>query len=258
MYLYKLFPTLGKLIASTGTPSFPRTLHNLITSGLAVDATHMVDLRFSAPDTSQPRVTSFGVIGSGPTCNESILRTLSLKTPTSLIVNTSDTACRAQEMFFCQRTLRPNEQPNHLHLFGKVKGRCVVVSVYRSGNSQGFSPLENAFFKKLFQVLLPVIGNHLMVALPISAAQAQQNGSEALLKRFNKRLKLSGKELSPREFEICFGHLSGETVTELAKKLNLRASTVNSYLKRAAIKLEIGGRHALSRWLYSIDLDQYP
>jgi len=36
-----LFPHIGKVIASTGSRNFPRMLHDLILTQLAVDATHI-------------------------------------------------------------------------------------------------------------------------------------------------------------------------------------------------------------------------
>ena len=42
-----LFPQIGKVIASTGSRHFPRMLHDLILTQLAVDATHITQLHVS-------------------------------------------------------------------------------------------------------------------------------------------------------------------------------------------------------------------
>ena len=42
-----LFPQIGKVIASTGSRHFPRMLHDLILTQLAVDATHITQLQVS-------------------------------------------------------------------------------------------------------------------------------------------------------------------------------------------------------------------
>ncbi|MBJ2215666.1 LuxR family transcriptional regulator, partial [Pseudomonas carnis] len=42
----------------------------------------------------------------------------------------------------------------------------------------------------------------------------------------------------------------GRTAPELAEQLALKVNTIESYLKRAAIKLGISGRHSLLRWMY--------
>jgi DNA-binding CsgD family transcriptional regulator len=47
--------------------------------------------------------------------------------------------------------------------------------------------------------------------------------------------------------------LAGRTAPELAEQLNLKVNTVESYLKRAAIKMGIGGRRSLIRWMHSMD-----
>ncbi|MNO00782.1 Bacterial regulatory protein, luxR family [compost metagenome] len=60
-----------------------------------------------------------------------------------------------------------------------------------------------------------------------------------------------GLSLSNRETEVCVGLLAGRTAPELAEQLALKVNTVESYLKRAAIKLGISGRHSLMRWRYS-------
>jgi DNA-binding CsgD family transcriptional regulator len=62
--------------------------------------------------------------------------------------------------------------------------------------------------------------------------------------------------LSSRETEVCVGLLAGRTAPELAEQLNLRVNTVESYLKRAAIKMGIGGRRSLIRWMHSMDANQ--
>ncbi len=50
-----LFPHIGKVIASTGSRSFPRMLHDLIRTQLAVDATHITQMRVYSEGQSQPR-----------------------------------------------------------------------------------------------------------------------------------------------------------------------------------------------------------
>mgnify|MGYP006214157935 CR=1 FL=1 len=69
--------------------------------------------------------------------------------------------------------------------------------------------------------------------------------------RFDESLEQLGLSLSNRETEVCVGLLAGRTAPELAEQLTLKVNTVESYLKRAAIKLGISGRHSLMRWMYS-------
>jgi DNA-binding CsgD family transcriptional regulator len=49
------------------------------------------------------------------------------------------------------------------------------------------------------------------------------------------------------------GLLAGRTAPELAEQLALKVNTIESYLKRAAIKMGISGRHSLMRWMYATE-----
>ncbi len=59
---------------------------------------------------------------------------------------------------------------------------------------------------------------------------------EGLRQRFLGRLEASALSLSSRETEVCVGLLAGLTVPQLAERLDLKVSTVESYFKRAAVK----------------------
>lgn len=45
------------------------------------------------------------------------------------------------------------------------------------------------------------------------------------------------------------GLLGGCTVPELAQRLNVKNSSVETYLKRAAAKLGVSGRNGLTKWM---------
>ncbi|MFH7445184.1 LuxR C-terminal-related transcriptional regulator, partial [Pseudomonas syringae pv. tagetis] len=61
------------------------------------------------------------------------------------------------------------------------------------------------------------------------------------------RLAQDSVTLSARELEVCLGLLTGGTVAEMAQRLKLNNSSVQTYLKRATAKLGDSGRHALAR-----------
>ncbi|SDO16965.1 regulatory protein, luxR family [Pseudomonas syringae] len=69
--------------------------------------------------------------------------------------------------------------------------------------------------------------------------------------RFLGRLDALALSLSSRETEVCVGLLAGLTMPQLADSLDLKVTTVESYYKRAAVKMDLSGRGALLRWLYS-------
>ncbi|WP_240364853.1 LuxR C-terminal-related transcriptional regulator, partial [Pseudomonas syringae] len=55
--------------------------------------------------------------------------------------------------------------------------------------------------------------------------------------------------LSTREREICLGLLMGSSIRALADKLNVKSSSIETYLKRAAAKLGATGRNGLIKWM---------
>jgi DNA-binding CsgD family transcriptional regulator len=153
-----------------------------------------------------------------------------------------------------------------LHLASSKNGHRYVLSVYRSPLSQGFSAQECALLKDFSCLLLPMVEEHVAALLPSDTPRQdnalaldgpENGGMDALRQRFADRLQLSGLSLSTRETEVCVGLLAGRTAPELAEQLDLRVNTVESYLKRAAIKMGIGGRRSLIRWMHSVD-DKQP
>ncbi len=82
---------------------------------------------------------------------------------------------------------------------------------------------------------------------------AERNSADNLQRRFQERLDQAGLTLSNRELQVCLGLLAGRTAPQQAEHLQLKVNTVESYLRRAAIKLGIGGRHSLMKWMYAAD-----
>ncbi|MGE1155145.1 helix-turn-helix transcriptional regulator [Pseudomonas kitaguniensis] len=212
-----LFPHIGKVIASTGSRHFPRMLHDLILTQLAVDATH---------------ITQMPVNAKGPTRR------------------------RINPVYTDSAVALGEEQPAaQLHLTRRKDDLRYVLSVYRSHQSQSFSPQERSMLQDFSTLLLPMVEKHITAIQPSrqnsDAAVAKSQGIETLRRRIEERLVQSGLTLSTREFEVCVGLLGGLTGPQLAEQLALKVNTVESYLKRAAIKLGISGRHSLLRWMYA-------
>lgn len=222
-----LFPHIGKVIASTGSRSFPRMLHDLILTQLAVDATHIRKLPMDSETSPASANVDHQVIGH-----------------TDLITSASD----AKE--------------SALHLTRRKDDCSYTISVYRSNESQRFSAQEQSILEDFSPLLLPMVEKHISALQPLSAAAPSQPetadagenpGLQTLRLRFTERLTQSGLTLSNREMEVCVGLLSGRTAPELAEQLQLKVNTVESYLKRAAIKMGISGRHSLMRWMYAAE-----
>ncbi|WP_025109119.1 helix-turn-helix transcriptional regulator [Pseudomonas sp. H1h] len=237
-----LFPHIGKVIASTGSRHFPRMLHDLIQTQLAVDATHIRQVRV-----------------------EPVGRTASHNQPDI----GKDPALLAETVFSEHSAARSAEpaaalpaastDASQLHLTRRKDGYRYVISVYRNDQSQRFSAQERSLLQDISPVLLPMVEKHIHALQPVRPgaddqlihADGTQPGLENLRQRFAERLEQLGLSLSNRETEVCIGLLAGRTAPELAGQLQLKVNTVESYLKRAAIKLGISGRHSLMRWMYS-------
>jgi LuxR family transcriptional regulator, activator of tox operons len=270
MNLQRLFPHVGKVIASTGSRHFPRLLHDLILTEIPVDATHITEQRIGTSNMSDPCTSSIGCVGMDSACIDATMGAHTAK-PFFLADDILFEDAAPQKIPNFSRCLLNSERSEkapgfntttQLHLTTRKNGRRYVLSVYRSPLSKGFSAQEHALLKDFSCLLLPMVEEHVAALItpesarqdPFLALDATENGGmEALRQRFADRLLLSGLSLSSRETEVCVGLLAGRTAPELAEQLNLKVNTVESYLKRAAIKMGIGGRRSLIRWMHSMD-----
>ncbi|KAF0864119.1 helix-turn-helix transcriptional regulator [Pseudomonas sp. LD120] len=235
-----LFPHIGKVIASTGSRRFPRMLHDLILTQLAVDATHITQLRLD-PEHAAEHCADGRMLAHDPLHADA--------------VGADEWLLRAG---FPDAHTKPRPRgpgataaPMQLHLTGRKDAYHYVLSVYRSNEEQSFSPQERLLLEDISPLLLPMVEKHICALQPQGGADdGASEGLETLRQRFAHRLDQAGLRLSNREQEVCVGLLAGRTAPQLAEQLALKVNTVESYLKRAAIKLGISGRHSLLRWMY--------
>ncbi|KPY04382.1 Syringofactin operon regulator SyfR [Pseudomonas coronafaciens pv. oryzae] len=100
-------------------------------------------------------------------------------------------------------------------------------------------------------MLLPLLGQHAQSLA--QQASLQYTGSEteagSLDPVFSIKLAQEAVTLSAREQEVCIGLLTGGTVSQMAQRLKVKNSSVETYLKRATAKLGVSGRHGLARWI---------
>ncbi|MDH0301932.1 MULTISPECIES: helix-turn-helix transcriptional regulator [unclassified Pseudomonas] len=139
-----------------------------------------------------------------------------------------------------------------LHLARRKNGYHYQITVLRAACTEGFSPDERNLLEDISPLLLPMLEKH-GDALRPPAEAAPRAAQESLQARFLERLAQSGPSLSERERQVCLGLLAGHTAPQQAEHLALKISTVESYLRRAAIKLGISGRHSLMRWMYGCE-----
>jgi DNA-binding CsgD family transcriptional regulator len=194
-------------------------LHDLILTQLAVDATHISQLQVSCTGHTRRKIS--------PVYTDSVL------------------------------ALDQEQPAAQLHLTRRKDDMRYVLSVYRSHQSESFSPQERSMLLDFSTLLLPMVEKHIIAIQPCrqdnTPLAPQNQGIETLRRRIQERLVQSGLTLSNRELEVCVGLLAGRTAPELAEQLALKVNTIESYLKRAAIKLGISGRHSLLRWMYATE-----
>ncbi|MCI3945718.1 LuxR family transcriptional regulator [Pseudomonas syringae] len=274
MNVQQLFPHLGKVISGIGSRQFARLLHEMITASLPVDATHVIQgLTRSAGEPTG--LSSNGSLAKNlhPSVTSGIdIRRLEpiLLSPTELADTRVDKSIRFESPAYNSQK-HPNQIHSHaappqVHLADPGKGHY-VLSVYRSPSAKAFTPQERAQLKDLSWVVLPIVKQHIATVTPtlvssrpapVSSGSEDRDAMEGLRQRFLGRLDASGLSLSLRETEVCVGLLAGLTVPQLAERLALKVSTVESYFKRAAVKMGIGGRSALLRWLHAAHRVQRP
>jgi DNA-binding CsgD family transcriptional regulator len=146
----------------------------------------------------------------------------------------------------------------HCHLVSRKSNRRYVISLHRSLGHRDFSLQEMSFLKSFADTLLPLVEWHASTRrifvhdekdLRLPNGIAGESGLEMLRREFERRLKRTKTVLSTREKEVCLGLLAGKTLREMAGELGLKDSTVETYIRRAAIKLGFSGRHGLAKWM---------
>ncbi len=211
MNSHLLYPQIGKVIASAGSRQFSRLLHNLIQAHLTIDAMHI------RPSSTAPAALP----NASPLIDETV--------------------------FSSDQGLEDGlDDPSRLHLIKPHGDARYEIQLRRAGSAFGFSAHERSQLDAITPLLLPMLEKHVDALRPC----ADPPGPERLRQRFLERLAQSGLSLSERECQVCLGLLAGHTAPQQAERLQLKVNTVESYLRRAAIKLNIGGRHSLMRWMY--------
>lgn len=120
-----LFPHIGKVIASTGSRHFPRMLHDLIRTQLAVDATHIRQMRVeSVVARSEPDPATEAAL---------LAETLFCEHSDALPPVPATTATDASQ----------------LHLTRRKDGYRYVISVYRNDQSERFSARERSLLQDI-------------------------------------------------------------------------------------------------------------
>ncbi len=269
MEFSRLFAHVGEAISSSGSRRFPRVMYSLISAAVPVDEIRISELAVDATPDGDLAVRSLGAVGavgaalakagpaaacygpqmpprSGASCVH-VDDTLAGHGPTHALVH---------RFVLMQAAIVP-PRCAQFHLLTRKRGHYYLISLYRTNTFDDFSSREQTVLKELSHVLFPIVETHVAAldsAPPpahaaAAAPPATQSGRERVARRFADRLRQAGVKLSTREIEACTALLAGDTVPAIAVRFALRESTVETYLKRAAVKLGFGGRHGLTRWM---------
>ncbi len=243
---------LGELIASTGDDHFAANMFQLVDTLVPVDGVDLSEWTLDERQASVVEIKPLGSAGLPQTC-----------TPADPLERADDHPLLPKMiemndslLIQLRASLQPRYPQHNAHqcnLVSRMSNRRCVISFYRPHTRRVFSLPELSFLKSLSDTLLPLIERHAHISRQTLARQPRLPQAELdqapLALVFDERLAMSGVVLSAREKEVCLGLLTGGTVPQIAEKLRVKNSSIETYLKRAAAKLGVSGRHGLARWM---------
>ncbi|PYB73801.1 helix-turn-helix transcriptional regulator [Pseudomonas sp. LB-090624] len=246
----QLYLQLGELIASTGAAGFADQMLRLVEAQVPI---HRLELSEWTLDPHQAHASQIEVLGSAGAANARpaaqslrqplLQRIMQMKDP--LLI----------EFRAPPGPLHPRQNAHQCHLVSCSGSKRWVISFLRSPSQRAFSLSELSQLKSLSDTLLPLVEHHgqLLEQGPMrrSGSPLAEVEAGSLRQSFGERLAQEAVRLSIREQEVCLGLLTGGTVPEMAQRLNVKNSSVETYLKRATAKLGVSGRHGLAKWMAS-------
>ncbi|PHN27672.1 helix-turn-helix transcriptional regulator [Pseudomonas sp. ICMP 460] len=249
------YAELGELISTSGHENFAAHMLHLVEKWVPI---HLVDLSEWTLDDLRDSVRDIKLLGSaGLQSGLSAPQTLHPLKDHPLLHE----MLHMQDPLLIQMKAKadsahPLGSSHQCNLVSRQGNRRCVISLYRLPSQQSFSLVELSFLKSLSETLLPLMERHAQILRhsPHTDTEPALNVLEQsqLQREFYKRLSLSEITLSAREQEVCLGLLTGGTVPQMAEKLSVKNSSIETYLKRAAAKLGVSGRHGLAKWMVGV------
>lgn len=241
---------LGQLVASTGDEDFAGHMLQLLNELVPIDRLDLSEWILDPPQASIARIKVLGCAGPGD----------AFPSPENLHHPLLQRVMQMRDPLLIQLKPQPGNQPaghsaNQCNLVSRSGNRRRVISCYRRPGKRAFSLSELAFLKRLSDTLLPLVEQHAQLDPDDIARTAQPLDAFAqgpIREVLQDRLAREDVRLSLREQEVCVGLLSGGTVPEMAQRLDVKVSSVETYLKRATAKLGVSGRHGLAKWMASV------
>lgn len=244
----QLYLQLGELIASTGADAFAQHMLRLLDATIPI---HRLELSEWTLDLRQATVSRIQGLGSAGLADDRptthglhhplLQRIMQMKDP--LLI----------EFKAPPQDRHPHHSAHQCNLVSRSGNRRWVICVHRRPTQRAFSLSELSQLKRLSDTLLPLVEHHAQIlrqgAVRRAGAAVEPQDAGFLRQTFGERLAQDAISLSAREQEVCMGLLTGGTVPELAQRLNVKNSSVETYLKRATAKLGVSGRHGLTKWM---------
>ncbi|KPY66341.1 Regulatory protein, LuxR [Pseudomonas syringae pv. syringae] len=250
------FLELGKLIASVGDAGFASNMYQIIAASVPIDC---LDLSEWTIDENEGSVISIQPLGQETADHKPMIVTVSQNQETLLARMLSVDDFLLVHLKLPSSVGQASSGPTgtyHCNLVSRKSNRRCVISLHRDHHQRDFSLHELSFLKNFSEALLPLLDRHAQTTRTLCTAHADNEavtqGGQQLQREFNDKLSQAEVRLSLREKEICLGILAGATVPELADKLHVKNSSIETYLKRAGAKLGVKGRHGLVKWMTGV------
>ncbi|MBA1188072.1 helix-turn-helix transcriptional regulator [Pseudomonas entomophila] len=245
-----LYLRLGELIASAGEASFAEQLFAFVGDQVPIQG---LDLQEWSVHADPRRVRVSRTLGQAtpehpPRAPEALAA--------SMLDSVLDMEAPLLVQYKAAQDLPRSARAGHACSVVSCRGPLRwVIGFHRSAQLRGFSLSELSLLKVLSDTLLPLVEQHAqMTPLPAPTAGTDDIPVDpgSLRSAFAGRLAHQAVTLSAREQEVCLGLLTGVTVPELAERLKVKGSSVETYLKRATAKLGVSGRRGLTRWMVGV------
>lgn len=241
----RFYLQLAQLVSSTGAGTFSEQMLQLVGSLVPIHGLELSEWTLDVRQSSISRINLLGSAGlqhdppSTETTDHPLLSSI-LHMQAPLLVQLK-TPLDAQ---------RPQQNTHQCNLVSSSGDRQRIICVYRLTSLRAFSLTELSLLKSLSDTLLPLVEHHAQILAQAGHRKPRIEPEPGSLDQaFSGRLAQDSVTLSAREQEVCLGLLTGGTVAEMAQRLKVKNSSVETYLKRATAKLGVSGRHGLARWM---------
>ncbi|ALE01130.1 helix-turn-helix transcriptional regulator [Pseudomonas syringae] len=257
-----IYQELAELVSSVGDDVFLNNMHRFINTSLTVSR---VELSEWTVDDSQATVSDVKLLGHADTELNPQMQTVC---PTRARHRNDHPLVKrvleVEDDLLIHLNARMKNEKGHdclgtshqCCMISRKANRCCVISLHRLQDDKDYSLQELSVLKCLSATLLPLSERH---ARAHRQSRVKRGGGplshrtvyfeDQLQHDFNERLRACDVSLSAREKEVCLMFLAGSAVADIAEQLYIKSSSVETYLKRSAVKLGISGRHGLTKWL---------